>query len=246
MLVEGWLKSLDMAPKSKAHIRGVMHVIYECAARWELFTDRRNPIQMVRVKGGTKRRERPTMLTVQEYEAILGLLKEPYRTMVIVAQCLGLRVSEIAALQWDDFDFEKNQLLVQRSFVSGRVDDVKTEYSRDYVPLHESLAGVLLAWEKEALPTEEGWVFASPLTNKPYFPTEIQKRHLRPQGAVWWNVRSAEPARRLVLPGETNPERQARSHPRRASGWRPGSSPRSAGIRSATRTVRGWTRPERR
>jgi integrase len=42
-----------------------------------------------------------------------------------------LRVSEIAALQWDDFDFDKNQLLVQRSFVNGRVDDVKTEYSQD-------------------------------------------------------------------------------------------------------------------
>ncbi len=57
---------------------------------------------------------------------------------------LGLRVSEIAALQWDDFDLEKNQLLVQRSFVSGHVDDVKTGYSRDYVPLHESLVEVLL------------------------------------------------------------------------------------------------------
>ncbi len=64
--------------------------------------------------------------------------------MVIVAQCLGLRVSEIAALQWQDFDFERQQLLVQRSIVNGRVDDVKTEYSRDHVPLHESLVEVLL------------------------------------------------------------------------------------------------------
>ena len=182
MVVEGWLRDLDMAPKSKAHIRGVMHVMFECAARWELFNDRRNPIQMVRVKGGSKRRQRPPVLTLKEYETILGLLKEPYRTMVIVAQCLGLRVSEIAALQWDDFDFEKNQLLVQRSFVSGHVDDVKTEYSRDYVPLHESLVEVLLEWAKEATPTEEGWVFASPYSNKPYHPTEIQKRHIRPAG----------------------------------------------------------------
>jgi integrase len=66
-----------------------------------------NPIQTVRVKDGSKRRQRPTVLTVEEYEAILGLLKEPYRTMVIVAQCLGLRVSDIAALQWQDFDFER-------------------------------------------------------------------------------------------------------------------------------------------
>jgi integrase len=52
------------------------------------------------------------------------LLKEPYRTTVIVAQCLGLRVSEIATLQWQDFDFERQQLLVQRSIVNGQVDVV--------------------------------------------------------------------------------------------------------------------------
>jgi integrase len=137
---------------------------------------------MVRVKDSTKRRQRPTVLTVDEYETIVGLLKEPYRTMVIVAQCLGLRVSEIAALQWQDFDFERQQLLVQRSIVNGNMDDVKTEYSRDHVPLDEALVEVLLAWSKEALPTEEGWVFASPVTDRPYHPTDIQKRHIRPAG----------------------------------------------------------------
>jgi len=84
---------------------------------------------VVRVKGGSKRRLRPKTLTVDEFELVVATLKEPYRTMVYIAQCLGLRVSEIAALRWDDFDFEKNQLLVPSSFVSGRVDDVKTEYS---------------------------------------------------------------------------------------------------------------------
>jgi integrase len=58
-------------------------------------------------------------------------VREPWRTMVQIAQSLGLRVSEIAALQWDDFDFDKHQFLVQRSFMNGRVDDVKTEYSQD-------------------------------------------------------------------------------------------------------------------
>src|SRR3984885_10762349 len=142
MAVEDWLKNLPMAPKSKTHIRSVMHLMYECATRWELFTEQRNPIALVRVKGGSKRRQRPTTLTVGEFELVVATLREPYRTMVQIAQCLGLRVSEIAALQWDDFDFEKHQLLVQRSFVDGRVDDVKTEYSQDYVPLHPSLTEI--------------------------------------------------------------------------------------------------------
>jgi integrase len=182
MAVEDWLKNLDMAPKSKAHIRSLMHLMYQCAARWELFTEQRNPIGLVRVKNCTRRRQRPTILTEDSFHAIVQTLKEPYKTMVFVAQCLGLRVSEIAALQWADFDFEKRQLLVQRSIVNNRVDDVKTEYSHDYVPLHDSLVEVLLAWSSQAYPTEEGWVFANPMTNRPYYPTEIQKRHLRPLG----------------------------------------------------------------
>ena len=182
MAVEDWLKKLPMAPKSKTHIRSVMHLMYECATRWELFTEQRNPIALVRIKGGSKRRQRPIILTVEQYELVVATLREPYRTMVQIAQCLGLRVGEIAALQWDDFDFQKHQVLVQRSFVSGRVDDVKTEYSHDYVPLHPSLTKIVLDWVKLAVPTEEGWVFANPMTNRPYHPTEIQKRHLRPSG----------------------------------------------------------------
>jgi hypothetical protein len=34
-------------------------------------------------------------------------LQESWRTMVQIAQCLDFRVSESAALQWDDFDFDK-------------------------------------------------------------------------------------------------------------------------------------------
>ena len=76
--------------------------------------------------------------------------------------------------------FRKKQLLVQRSFVNGRVDDVKTEYSQDYVPLHSSLTEIVLKWNTQAVATEEGWVFANPRTNRPDYPTEIQKPHLRP------------------------------------------------------------------
>jgi len=156
---------------------------------------------------------------MQEYETILGLLKESFQTMVIVAQCLGLRASEIGALQWQDFDFERQQLLVQRSIVNGQVDDVKTEYSRDHVPLDAALVEVLLAWSKEATPTEEGWVFASPLTNKPYQTTEIQKRHIRPGGMLPCGVSEVWcGSRRLVQPGETDPKRQTATHPPREAG----------------------------
>jgi integrase len=82
---------------------------------------------------------------VAEYFELLKHLDEPHRRMVLVAQCLGLRVSEILGLQWGDFSFENRSVLVQRSVVGGRVDDVKTEYSKDDVPLDARLAEALLS-----------------------------------------------------------------------------------------------------
>jgi integrase len=70
---------------------------------------------------------RPRVLAAAEFCGLLPDLKHPYRTMVIVAQCLGLQVSEIVALKWRDFDFQNLTLLVQRSIVHGRLGAVKTE-----------------------------------------------------------------------------------------------------------------------
>lgn len=66
---------------------------------WELIPTERNPMGLVEIPGSSRRTKKPIILTVDQCFAILQLLIEPYRTMVVVAQCLGLRVSEILALQ---------------------------------------------------------------------------------------------------------------------------------------------------
>jgi integrase len=177
MAVEDWLKQLKLAPKTRGHIRGVMSLLFKCAQRWELVQN--NPIQLVRVKDVSKRLERPSVLTAEEFHSLLAKVREPYQTMVLIAGCLGLRASEICALQWDDFNFDKLTLLVQRGVVHGRVDDVKTEYSRDVVPLAPELAAELLAYRDRCYATREGWLFANPATDKPYHQEEIQKKHIK-------------------------------------------------------------------
>jgi integrase len=57
-----------------------------------------------------------------------------------VAQYLGLRVSEILALQWSDINFGELTMRVTRGGVDGVVDEVKTEYSEDELPLDPDLA----------------------------------------------------------------------------------------------------------
>jgi integrase len=73
---------------------------------------------------------------------VLRHVRERYRTMVLIAGCLGLRASEIVGLQWKDFDFEKSTLLVQRAVVHGRVDDVLTRRCTDRSRAGERAVGV--------------------------------------------------------------------------------------------------------
>jgi hypothetical protein len=94
--------------------------------------------------------------------------------MILIAGYLGLRASEIVGLQCRDFDFEKSTLLVQRGIVHGGVDDVKTEYSRDVVPIAPEQA-----YRAGCYPTEQGWLFGNPATDRPYHQEEIQKKHIR-------------------------------------------------------------------
>jgi integrase len=136
--VEEWLRSLPLAPKSKANIRSLFHriYIYVHARRWEL-TDN-NPIDLVRQSAA--RQTIPRTLSTREIGLLLPQLEEPYRTMVLVAACLGLRVSEIMGLQWGDFNWEDLTLLVKRSVVHGRVGDSKTEASQLPLPVDPRLA----------------------------------------------------------------------------------------------------------
>ena len=81
---------------------------------------------------------------------------------------LWLRVSEIVALQWRDFNFPGSTLLIQRSVVHGRIGDVKTEYSRDSVPLDTAVVEALRLRKERSFSTPEGWLFANPVTGRPY------------------------------------------------------------------------------
>jgi integrase len=71
LLVEDWLKKLSLAPKSKSHLKNLMHVLFNAAMRWELIPYQLNPMSLVRVKDGSKRMREPRVLSVDEFLHIL-------------------------------------------------------------------------------------------------------------------------------------------------------------------------------
>src|SRR6266567_2549688 len=112
-LIQDWLRRLDLSPKYKGHIRSLMYRLFDKAMLWELLEVDRNPMDLVEVKGISKRKKRPCVLQVKDAWQILDELAQPYRTIVLIALCFGLRISEILGLRWTDFDFKRSVVLIQ-------------------------------------------------------------------------------------------------------------------------------------
>jgi integrase len=105
--VELWLRTLALAPKSKAHIRGVLSLLRDYAMwRGEVPTQR-NPMELVTIRGATKRKRQPRSLRVDEFRLFAQNLAEPFHTIALLCVCLGLRISECLALRWSDVDWLK-------------------------------------------------------------------------------------------------------------------------------------------
>jgi integrase len=200
MAVEQWLRDLELAPRTKVHIRNVFHVLYECAGRWELVQN--NPI--TRVRQGGYRRSDPDILTAVEFQALRHELtsevldrlavSDKYReakeyafdmasTMVVLAVCLGLTRSEFTGLKWSDFNWKDAVLTIQRGVVNNHVGNPKTLARRKPLPLAPEVVAVLEEWRsKTPYRADSDWVFASPTKDgaTPYSPDSLLKKIVQP------------------------------------------------------------------
>ena len=127
--VELWLRELPLSPKSKTHVRSLMHGLVEFAMWSGLLDISRNPISLVQNTGATRKVRKARSLTAEQFQALLKELHEPFATMALLCVCLGLRISEALALRWADVDWLDSKLSVQRGIVEQIVADVKTEGS---------------------------------------------------------------------------------------------------------------------
>ena len=159
-----WLQSLNLAPKSKVHIRGLVRVLWDFAMWRGDVPLQRNPMELVRIKGASKRIRQPRSLTVEEFQQLAQQLEEPFHTMALVCVCFGLRISECLALRWSDVDWLNGTLKVERGIVHQVVDDVKTPESQRSMHIDSGMLDVLKTW-KQATQFSDGddWMFASPV-----------------------------------------------------------------------------------
>jgi len=180
--VELWLASLALSPKSKAHIKGLIHVLWDYAMWRDEVPTQRNPMELVTIKGASKRMRLPRSLTVEEFHTFVAVLSEPFRTIALVCVSFGLRISECLALKWLDIDWFGSKLSVRRGIVRQRVGEVKTIYSQRKMSIDAGMLGVLQTWrQRTQFATESDWVFASPtkLGRQPWSYDQVWRMFLR-------------------------------------------------------------------
>jgi integrase len=162
--VELWLRELHLSPKSKTHVRSLMHSLVEFAMWSGLLEISRNPIGLVQNKGATRRVRKARNLTAEQFHALQAALHEPFATMALLCVCLGLRISEALALRWSDVNWFGSTLSIKRGIVEQIVDECKTpESAKQFNVAVELLERLKSLRQRTEFSETEDWVFASPL-----------------------------------------------------------------------------------
>jgi integrase len=164
--VEQWLKALkkegNLANPTLDRTRRVMSLVYKHGQRYGLLprNQESNPMRFVRCK--TTSGYEAMILTPEQAYAIVCNLREPERTLTLLAAGTGLRISECLGLQRQDVNFADGIIHVRRTWTCGQVGLPKSKASKGPVPLHPLLAEFVLLWKQKTTYSQiDDWVFPS-------------------------------------------------------------------------------------
>ena len=191
--IEQWLQSLELENPTKDKLRRVMSLVFKYAAKHEqILAGTRNPLELVRQPSTSN--YQPIIITPSQGFAILMVMPQPEQTLTLLVAATGLRISEALGLQWQDMDWEHQQIHVRRRWVANSVGEPKTQASKAPVPMAPVLARFMKEWRKQtaySAPTD--WVFASKKLKglKPRVSNMLAWCYLRP-AAIAAGVKIAE------------------------------------------------------
>lgn len=119
-ILQEYANSLKLNGYSKSHLKGILNVFQSALgyAVEPLHYISQNPMQTVRFpKVERKPRER-IILTMEEWQLIINRFRDTrYYIPLMVGFYTGLRISEAFALTWNDIDFAKRTLSVNKQIV---------------------------------------------------------------------------------------------------------------------------------
>jgi len=126
------------------------------------------------------------ILTPDQAYAIVRNLRDPERTLTLLAAGTGLRISECLGLQWQDVSFADAMIHVRRTWTCGQIGLPKTKASKGPVPMHPLLAEFMICWKQTTpYPNPLDWVFPSLRSKgkRPRVANMLVEDYLRPAAA---------------------------------------------------------------
>jgi site-specific recombinase XerD len=200
--VEAWFEWLNSTPqgrrkkplqwKTVQKIKSVMSMVFSHALRNKLL-----PVSLESTPfrgaaaGGARCKQsssyEATVVSPVQMIAILETLDEPATQLewmlALLHACTALRPEEAFGLRWNDVQWDKGQILIQRGFSKGKVTPGKNEQSMVPIPMHPALAAYLQTWREQSLyPKDTDWMFPSLKLKgkKPRTASRVSQNYLRP------------------------------------------------------------------
>jgi len=126
-------------------------------------------------------RKEPKILNAEALAKLLGQLREPYRSMVILAALTGLRVGELLALRWKVVDLPRGTICISESVFQGQVQTPKSERSIRTIPIGPQTRVLLEVHRQRFAPkwSEGDLIFPNQLGG-PHRESNLLERVLRP------------------------------------------------------------------
>jgi integrase len=131
------LATSKLAPGSRAKIRTVLGAILRTATRKYHFLHT-NPMEGLSLPPErTGRRRSKPYLTSAQVDELIAQIPEPYATIVYVGIYTGLRISELAALRWNDIG--DDTITIDERFCRGDWGAPKSESSNATIPVNREV-----------------------------------------------------------------------------------------------------------
>lgn len=176
--VETWIAGLGLSSSSRGRTRRTMKQMFDRAMVWGMYPLGVNPMSLVKVRGASSRQKKKVLLTQRQVNQLIEKLPHPINLMVLLAAGLGLRVSEVLALQWEDFSWKDKTVTIRRAYTHNALKEAKTDASAATLPVAANLITALKTYKKTAPDSE--WVFPSPVTGHPYSADTILSKIIKP------------------------------------------------------------------
>jgi integrase len=185
----------NLSPRTVRYAHTVVSSAMKQAVRWKIMTS--NPAQFVELPKNI-RKEMQALSVEQAKKFLKKAEADEYGLLFELALVTGMRPEEYLALQWDDLDFHRDILSINRALVRKRkvgkeekgwyFAEPKTKQSRRTIPLADYLMVKLKAHKKKQLEyrlkkgdkyENHNLVFTSS-SGSPISIRNLERRHFKP------------------------------------------------------------------